>query len=102
MNNIYNLLGIAMRANQVVTGDTAMEAIRNKKAKLVIIASDASENTKKKVQDKCAYYNISWIELEDSFQISYAIGKVNRMFIALLDDGFKNKVLSYQKDMEMR
>ena len=60
MNNIYNFLGLAFRANKVITGESVLKGIRSKRVDLVIIASDASENTKKKYIDKCiiVVYNL--------------------------------------------
>ncbi len=94
MSDIYQVLGLATRARQVVTGDTAMENIRKKKAKLVIIANDASERTKKVVTDKCKFYQVPYMFVEKSLNLSIAIGKPNRMFVAILDEGFKNKLES--------
>lgn len=40
---------MAMRAGKLVTGDeTVLKAVRSGKAKLVLVAGDASDNTKKK------------------------------------------------------
>ena len=49
MRKFYSLLGLCKRANKVAGGEVAAEeAIRGKKACLVIVAGDASANTKKK------------------------------------------------------
>lgn len=43
-----SLLGMAMRAGKLVTGDeTVLKSVQQGKAKLVIAAGDASDNTKK-------------------------------------------------------
>lgn len=48
MNRALSQLGLAMRAGKVVTGDEiVLKAIRSSEAKLVILAGDASDNTKK-------------------------------------------------------
>lgn len=70
----------------------AIEAIRNKKAKLVLYASDASANTKKKVVDKANFYGVEAIEVEDSQTLSDSVGKSGRMVIAILSDGFAKKM----------
>ena len=51
MNNVVNLIGLAARARKIVTGEMVLNAIRNHSAKLVVIADDASDNTKKKLID---------------------------------------------------
>ena len=44
-----------MRARKIATGDVLLKSIRQKKVDFVIIAEDASDNTKKKYIDKCTY-----------------------------------------------
>ena len=88
MNNIYNFLGLAFRANKVITGESVLKGIRSKRVDLVIIASDASENTKKKYIDKCQFYHVDYLILEDSTHLSNAIGKANRMVFGITDRGF--------------
>lgn len=47
-NKSLSQLGMAMRAGKLITGDEiVLKAVRNKKVHLVVIAGDASENTKK-------------------------------------------------------
>ena len=47
-NKVFSLLGIAMRGHNLVSGELqTLEAIKKGSAMLVIIAEDASENTKK-------------------------------------------------------
>ncbi len=44
-----NLMGLAMRAGKLITGEELTIAeIRKQKAKLVFVATDASENTRKR------------------------------------------------------
>lgn len=48
MSKAFSHLGMAMRAGKLVTGDdTVLKSIRQGKAHLVIVAGDASDNTKK-------------------------------------------------------
>lgn len=49
MTQWSSLLGLMQRASKLITGEElVVKAIQNKKAYHVIIASDASENTRKK------------------------------------------------------
>ena len=52
MDKIFNLIGLATRARKIISGEELMDAIRKKKVSLVIVASDASENTRKRYSDK--------------------------------------------------
>ena len=48
-----NLIGLAMRAGKLITGEELTIAeIRKQKAKLVFVATDASENTRKKISKR--------------------------------------------------
>ncbi len=91
MNNkkkALNLLGLALRARQLESGaPTVLASIRNNRAKLVIIAEDASENTKKQFLDKCDYYKIPSYILFSKEEISQALGK-ERTVCAFTDNGF--------------
>lgn len=97
MDKMWNLIGLAMRARKVISGDGLLDAVRNKKVSLVLLASDASENTKKRYSDKCKFYGIDLIEVEDSVKMNRAIGKVNRMAIGIQDEGFKKSILNCWK-----
>jgi ribosomal protein L7Ae-like RNA K-turn-binding protein len=88
---VLHLLGLAMRAGKLVTGEELTVAdIRKNKTKFAFVASDASENTKKKIKDKCSYYNVSWNDSFAQSEISQAIGKT-RMVIGINDAGFAGK-----------
>ncbi|WP_294579251.1 ribosomal L7Ae/L30e/S12e/Gadd45 family protein [uncultured Thomasclavelia sp.] len=87
-NDFYNCLGLASRARKVTTGETLLQKIRSNKVYLVIIASDASDNTKKKLSDKCTSYNIDYHIAGDIEHLSRAIGKHNRVAVGILDTGF--------------
>ena len=55
------LIGLCMAAEGVTTGfDSVMAEIRGGRAKFLLIASDASERTKKQLTDKCTYYNVKF------------------------------------------
>lgn len=50
-NQWMSLLGLANRARKIISGEElAVKEIRNGKAKLVLLAADASTNTTKKLQ----------------------------------------------------
>lgn len=92
-NKFYSSLGFAMRAGKVATGEgTVLTAVRSGKAKLVILASDASDNTQKKFRDKCAHYHVPLVEYGDRSGLGAAIGKLDRVIIAVLDGGFAEMI----------
>jgi len=92
---LLQLLGLAARARKIVTGEElVVNQIRTNKAKLVLLAGDASKNSSKKIQDKCTYYNVEYHVFGDRYQLGTAIGKEARVAIAIVDSGFAKKMSS--------
>ncbi|RCK10940.1 DUF448 domain-containing protein [Bacillus licheniformis] len=66
-----SLLGLANRARKVVSGeDLVVKEIRHSRAKLVLLADDASANTEKKVTDKCRHYDVPVKKVGDRVLLS--------------------------------
>lgn len=88
-----NLLGLAMRAGYVITGEEpVLRTLRSGDAALVILSADAGPNTKKKVSDKCASYRTPMIEIGSRHQLGRALGKAERVVIAVTDPGFSRAI----------
>lgn len=88
MNNKLNILGLAQAAGKLISGESlVLQAVQVRQAKVVIIASDCSEATIKKISNKCKYYKIPFIVTFDTIEISQALGK-KRSIICLTDKGF--------------
>ena len=100
MNKILNFLGLCMKAGKIISGEQGVEsAIKNNKAKFVIIASDASNNTIKKFKNSSSYYNIDFFIGFSKEEISLAIGKYNIAVIAILDENFSKKIKEFCNDL---
>jgi ribosomal protein L7Ae-like RNA K-turn-binding protein len=98
----FSYLGLAMRAGKLATGeDIVLDAVRSGKAKLVILAEDASANTRKKVQDKCGYYQVPIIEQGSRGELGSSIGKAERVMIAVTDAGFAKMIKSARHTPEV-
>ena len=96
--NTLGVIGLAARARGIVIGtNQVLEVIRNKKAKLVLIASDVSENTRKTLTDKSAYYSVK-IEQSDitTEELGRAVGHSNTAAIAFTDANF---VIAFKKSL---
>jgi len=88
-----NLIGLAYKAQKISLGeDTIVKDIQSKRAKLILIARDSSNNTKKKLTDKCHSYHIPYEIIGSIDELSHAIGKENRVAVAILDEGFANRL----------
>lgn len=89
------MIGLAYRARKCALGEeTIVKDIQQKKAKLVLIASDIGPQTRKKLTDKCKFYDIPFVIVDDKETLSHAIGKSQRVAIAILDAGFATKIKS--------
>lgn len=85
-NKILGLLGLAARARNICFGaDSVEEELKNKKVKLVIIAEDSSDRTKKKFVSICEKEQIPICIYENIENISKAIGKSNKAIIGIKD-----------------
>ena len=89
-------MGLASRARKIISGEElVLQEIRRQTAKCVLIAEDASEGTRKKITDKCHYYHIPLIQVDERNVLGSAIGKEQRVVIAVCDSGFAKKMMSY-------
>lgn len=94
------MLGLAMRAGKIASGGFKVEeCVKNGKAHLVIIAQDASDNTKKMFQNMCSYYHVPIIFYSNRNDLGHTIGKEYRASLAVLDEGFVKSILTKLEDV---
>lgn len=99
-----NMLGIATKAGKVVSGEFATEkAIKEKKACFVMVAEDASQNTKKLFTDKCSFYEVPIVICSSKEELGHAIGKTSRASVAVTEQGLADAIAKYfdRNDMEV-
>ena len=95
-DKVLQMLGLAARGRKIESGEFSTEkAVKAGKAGLVIVAKDASDNTKKLFRNMCAFYEVPYYDL------GRCIGKQYRASIAVTDSGFakalESKILSGEK-----
>ena len=94
MDKIHSLLGLAMRAGKLVSGeDATMLDLKKGKLNLIIVAGDASNNTKKLFNDKSSYRKVNCVEISTKSGLGISIGKDSRAVIGSKDIGFANKII---------
>ncbi len=99
-NKVLSLLGLAMRGRNLVSGEfQTVESVKTGSAMLVIVAEDASENTKKLFRDKCSFYEVPIYEFGTKEILGRAIGKDIRSSMAVCDAGLADAVI---KQLEMK
>ena len=93
-NKIINLLGLATRARNIVSGDNAVEnALKLNKVKMLIISEEASDKTKKNYKFYANKYNIPIIFMGKIEELSNAIGEKNRAIIGIKDRNIANQII---------
>lgn len=90
--NLQNL-GLAYRAKKVTLGtDYVVEKLRAGKIFLIILASDASELTKKKINDKAKTYQVDVLDSATTEEISSALGRANIKVVGITDRGLSHLI----------
>ncbi len=94
MERIFGLLGLAAKAGKIVSGEFMTEkALKEGRACLVLVAEDASQNTKKHFRDMSDYRSVPIRLFGTKEQLGRCIGKEFRASLALTDSGFANSLL---------
>lgn len=88
-NKIVSILSLCQKAGFLKSGEFSCEkALQQKIAKVVIIAQDASDNTKKKFVNKAFFYDVPSIMYGTKEELSSTIGKQNRATLIIIDENF--------------
>lgn len=86
-NKVLSLIGLSMKAGKIASGEFATEkAVKTGKAYLVVVAEEASDNTRKKFRNMCEYYQVPFYEFGEKTELGNAIGKEFRASLAVTDE----------------
>lgn len=89
IRRIRFVLGMAQKAGKLVSGDFAVKtALKTGKVKMLVIAEDAAENTKKELKHLAETVKVEVVEILTAETMGTAIGKERRVCGAFLDDNF--------------
>lgn len=100
-NKALSLLSLAARGRNLVSGEFAVEeAVKSGKACVVVVAGDASGNTKKLFFNKCSFYEIPVYSFGTKEQLGHAIGKDIRSSLAVTDEGLAQAVIKQLETQE--
>jgi len=98
--DVLNFIGLMNRAGALITGtDLVLNGVRSGKVKMVLIDALISENTFKKIMDKCKFYNVPYIKVATGIDLGLAIGNSSRKVIGIIDSNFV-KALKEKLDKE--
>lgn len=100
-NKIYSLLGLAVRSRNVVSGEFMTEkAVKSGDAYLVMVGTDASENTRKMFRNMCEFYQVPIFEYGTKEELGHAMGKEMRASLAVTDAGFAKSLQEKLEELE--
>ena len=93
-DRVLSLLGLAAKGRNLKSGEFSTEkAVKEGRAAMVIIGNDASDNTKKKFTNMCAFYNTPIYFYSDKVQLGRAIGREMRTSEAVTDEGMAANIM---------
>ena len=92
---ILHLLGLAKKAGRLEIGEEPVGALcRARHARLILLASDAAPNTRR----RCAHFgeigNVLWLELPATkAELGFCLGRTSCAMLALSDAGFAASIV---------
>lgn len=102
-NKINSMISLSKKAGKLAAGEGQCEnAIKNAKAYLTLLSSDASKNTKKKFENSCFYYEVPIYKMDlDKEELGKLTGSSVRSVLCVLDEGFANSILKIMEDINI-
>lgn len=94
------MLGLAKKAGELFSGtDRVTDSIRNKHPCIVLIASDISQNTRKRIENCCKYYKTDYGIINMTMDIlSHYIGQPGSVSaVSITDKSFTAAILDIIK-----
>lgn len=89
-----NLIGLATRAGKTASGEFSTEkAVKEGRARLVVVSEEASANTKKMFTNMCTYYRVPICCFGQKGELGHAMGKEMRASLAVTDAGLAEAIV---------
>jgi len=99
-DKLHSLIGLARRARKLVLGSGGVEnSVRQSNSKLVILPIDVAPNTRKRLCDKCSFYNVKVITLGTKDSLGKITGGDEVAAISVIDDNFAKALKSLYKEI---
>lgn len=101
-DKVLSLLSIATKAGKTTGGEMLVEkAVKEGKASLVIISSEASGNTRKKFTNMCSFYQVPLYIYGTKEELGHFTGKEFRASVAVLGQEFYGSFVKLFTNMEV-
>lgn len=93
-DSIYKMLGLSVRAGGVAFGEgAAKDSLRANTSSLIVVSSDASENTKKKFRQSSDFYHTPYFEFGDRYSLGKACGREFAVVISITNESLGNRLV---------
>ena len=93
-HKILGLLGLTRKAGKIVFGtEMVIDAIKKDRVKLLLVATDAAERTKKNFEMIAIEKKIPIRVIESIEEISKAIGQQNKAILGITDINFSKEMI---------
>ena len=93
-DRVLSMMSIAAKGRNLVSGEFAVEkAVKTGMAHLVIVAEDASDNTKKQFRNMCEFYEVPMVVYGNKDVLGHFIGTQMRANVAITDEGIAKSIL---------
>ena len=93
-DKVLSLISLATKAGRCASGEFMTEGqTKSGRASLVVVAEDASDNTKKKFRNMCEFYEVPVYFLADKEELGKFCGKEFRASLAVQDENFAKAMM---------
>ncbi|HEY8346323.1 MAG TPA: ribosomal L7Ae/L30e/S12e/Gadd45 family protein [Symbiobacteriaceae bacterium] len=91
--SLRSMLGLAQKAGQAASGEVAVEeALRKRRAYLLIVAEDASQRTRERLVELAAAASVPCYVVGTREELGRALGKGHRAAVAITSAPFANGI----------
>jgi len=100
-NRVLSMLGLCEKSGNVASGEFSTEqSVKKGKAFLVIVAEDASDNTKKHFADMTNFYDVPYFIFGTKDELGAALGKQYRASLSINDENFAKAIVGKMSKTE--
>lgn len=104
MNNsaILSLLGLALRGNNLTVGEEPVEGVvRARDARVLLVASDAADNTFRRVKHFAEVGQCLWLKIPfTKEELGSAVGRSSAAIVAVTDIGLADAIVHKLADLD--
>lgn len=103
MKKVYSMIGFAQKAGKVSSGASAARtSLLRRKANLLIMSNDISDNSKESLVKTCEKKDVPWIIVGSKYELGTCVGKAYRVAVSINDPGLAKAVIDTMSKKEKR